>query len=113
MTMNAWRMCGYCRRQFLAYSSSSMGGEYLCPVHLRQMFAGFNPRQGDHVRTMDGPQTDWLVLAREGETLTVRPLGRPEVAAGSLQVAMCWPGFGSVTEAVRRGETIEEERGAS
>lgn len=101
------RICAAHGRNFwLGHDSRSFGGRFFCPAYLRDLFANFDPqpftppvigqREGEHqVRLIDGgwptPDTPYVVLAREGDILTVRPLGMPDHPTSEISVAACWP----------------------
>lgn len=92
---------------WLGHDSKSFGGRFFCPQYLRDLFASFDPQprpkeirygqpEGDHtVRLIDGgwptPDTEYVVLDRRGDLLTLRPLGMPEAPTTEVQVAACWP----------------------
>mgnify|MGYP001164613689 CR=1 FL=1 len=88
---------------WLGHDSKSFGGRFFCPQYLRDLFANFDPQprpkeirygqpEGDHtVRLIDGGDTQYVVLDRRGDLLTLRPLGMPEAPTTEVQVAACWP----------------------
>lgn len=104
----ALRSCAAHGRNFwMGYHSTSFGGRFFCPQYLRDLFANFDPQprpkevqygrpEGDHtVRLIDGgwptPDTEYAVLAREGDLLTLRPVGFPDMEPVHHRVAECWP----------------------
>lgn len=88
------RSCAVGGGHHAGYRSASFGGSYLCPKHLRQTFEGFDPRPGhpvhSRVKTFDG-DTDWCVLARDGDKLTLRRLGFPDSPVTVLPVSATRP----------------------
>lgn len=91
---------------WLGHSSRSFGGRFFCPQYLRDLFAHFNPQPfrspvigqpvGEHtVRLIDGgwptPDTQYVVLDRRGDLLTLRPLGMPDHPPTVISVHACWP----------------------
>lgn len=101
------RSCAAHGRNFwLGHDSRSFGGRFFCPAYLRELFEGFDPqpftppvmgqREGQHtIRLIDGgwptPDTHYVVLERQGDLLTVRPVGMPDIPPTEVQVAACWP----------------------
>jgi hypothetical protein len=61
---------------------------------LAKVFVSFDPRPRDVVRFIDGPQWEYVVLAVEGEMVTVRRLGFPEAPAAPVSVHCLYPGVG-------------------
>lgn len=86
MTYNTLRVCGACSKWFAAYSSGqdvpySQVPMYTCPKCHEKRMVGFDPQPGDRVLHVDyqhGPFSDLIVKERDGDTLTVYPLGDPE-----------------------------------
>lgn len=79
---NALRSCGGCGRSFLADNRNET---YYCPKCTKSM-PEFDPQpyatcggRPDKQMVKYGPMlTDHVVLAREGDMVTIRPLGFPE-----------------------------------
>ena len=92
---------------WMGHDSKSLGGRFFCPQYLRDLFEHFDPQprpkgvpygqsEGDHtVRLIDGgwptPDTQYVVLDRKGDLLTLRPVGMPEAPTMEVPVAACWP----------------------
>lgn len=109
MTRAILRSCAIGGGHHIGHNSRSFGGQYFCPKHLRQLFEGFDPQPypaRDHrVRFINGPDTEWCVLAREGDTLTLRRLGFPDDPPTTAVVAQVYPAgypFHSVTSGCGR-----------
>lgn len=89
------RLCAGCNRDHLGYASYGGYNEpYYCPGCHAKRTAGFNPQRGDRVRHIDretGPFSNLVVLARDGDTLTVAPLGFPD-RRSNLHVGSVVPG---------------------
>ncbi|OFW65177.1 MAG: hypothetical protein A2135_08660 [Actinobacteria bacterium RBG_16_67_15] len=86
------------------HASRSLGGRFYCPGYLRDdLFRDFDPqpyRPGEanldqSVRLIDGgwptPDTSMCVLERNGDTVTIRPLGFPDAEPRTVPVSACWP----------------------
>lgn len=108
--MNVLRACAAGGGHHLAYSSASFGGNYYCPRHLADLMREFDPRPGDRVRAIDplgvGPmaayerlsrpggghyETDYAVVAREGDLVTLRFVAFPAEPQIQVSVAQLYP----------------------
>jgi hypothetical protein len=87
-----------------AYTSRSFGGRFFCPGYLREdLFRNFNPQpyrppvigepENDGVvRLIDGSDSLFIVVARDGDTLELRKLGLPDALTFTMPISACWPG---------------------
>lgn len=104
----SWRTCAAGGGDHLGHDSTSFGGKYLCPVHLWSLMHGFNPQPygtpggtDQTVKFIDGSlpgpmhaerhETVWCVWGRDGEMLTLRPLGRPDCEPITAHVNTVYP----------------------
>ena len=76
------RSCAGCGGHWAGHNSPSYGGDYRCRACRRKLVKGFDPQRGDHVRWVEshygGRDGEWQVLARDGDKVTIRRLGRPD-----------------------------------
>lgn len=99
---NVLRLCAFDNQQWLARSNGLPDGSYLCTLHMRQLFGAFDPQPNDVVRFMTkGYPGDWVVRARNDDTVVVRTLGFPEWPETITTVASLYPA--DVHSAIRRG----------
>lgn len=97
--MNILRSCAVGGGHHLGHNSRSFGGRYFCPKHLRETFHEFDPQPGDPVRNrvrfIDGGRGDaeLIVVARDGDQVTVRYLGFPDLPAQTASLAELWPSW--------------------
>lgn len=109
--MKYLRACAAGGGHWAAHNSSSFGGNFLCPKHQWSLMHGFDPRphgQGgtdstvrfidfDHGHDAHGSmhaeqmKQEWVVLARDGDTVTLRPLGNPDAPTREAPVALLYP----------------------
>lgn len=87
---NALRSCGNCGGSFLVHAANET---YICPKCTKSM-PEFGPQpyakcmdRPDKQRCRYGPRlTEHVVLAREGDMATVRPLGCPDAEPFTVHV---------------------------
>ena len=75
------RTCSRCSGFFLAHAAHYDDEPYFCPKCWPKFTEGFDPQAGDRVRDIDrmsGPFSEIFVVARDGDTVTVQPLGFPD-----------------------------------
>ena len=98
------RSCAVGGGHHLGHNSTSFGGRYLCPKHQRETFYNFDPQPCTHqigelirnrVRFIDGGRGDaeLIVIARDGDQVTVKVLGFPDLPAQTVPLAALWPGW--------------------
>lgn len=102
MSYNVLRSCAAHGGHHLAYSSRSFGGSYFCPAFLRAMFEDFDPQpyencQGQpdrqRVHMIDDPyKSDYVVVARDGDNVTIRSLAFPDQEPVTVSVHNLYPG---------------------
>lgn len=83
------RCCAGCGGSFLGYTTGGFG--FYCGPCAKRHGEGFDPQPGpgkwQTVRLCsDKNPRDYVVLAREGQILTLRPLGRPDVPSVEMHV---------------------------
>jgi hypothetical protein len=77
----------------VGYTSRNFGGAYYCPKHLGMLMDGFDPQVGDRVRPISGPSwREYIVVGRDGDNVSVKILGRPEVEPVCIRVGNLYPG---------------------
>lgn len=86
------RSCAAGAGHWIGHDSKSLGGRYFCPKHTTELFAGFDPKPNDSVRQIDGSQREYVVLGRDGDYVTVRPLGLPGYPLERVSIHSLWPG---------------------
>jgi hypothetical protein len=97
------RSCGIGGGHHAGYASKSFGGTYYCPKHLRMFLEGFDPQPRDRVKPIDGPSwREYIVMARDGDSVSVKILGRPELEPETFSVRMLYPGDASHVFANRK-----------
>lgn len=98
------RSCAVGGGHHLGHNSKSFGGRYFCPKHQRETFYNFDPqpytgRVGEpvcnRVRFIDNArgECELIVIARDGDRVTVKALGFPELPARTVTLAELWPGW--------------------
>ena len=87
------RLCAAGNTMWLAYSSSRPDDSFYCPAHQRALFDGFNPQPNQTVRYIDGGRAhvQYVVLARVGDQVRLRPLGRPDAESHYTSVSTLQP----------------------
>lgn len=99
MTGTPMRTCAGCSGFFLAYASKFA---FFCPKCSREQWDGFDPQpyrvvqeQGrgyDRQRCRDAVTgRELCVLDRDGDDVTVRPMGRPDMEPWTVHVANLMP----------------------
>lgn len=76
------RTCAGCGGIFLTWAVIRDGDPYFCPECWTERTADFDPKPGDQVRDIDrmsGPFSDLFVVARDDDTVTVQPIGFPNL----------------------------------
>jgi hypothetical protein len=112
VTATPWRMCGFDRRQYLDHSGDLPDDGYLCPEHMAAMWAAYDPQpRGEVAIGQREPQSrvrlwtdrisEYIVLARDGDTLTLRRLGFPDDPSIQVPVRATLPA--DVHNAIVRG----------
>lgn len=94
------RFCATCSTVWAGHDSASFGGVYRCPACRARHMVGFDPQPNHVVRFIDGPQHEYVVLARDGKDVTVRRQGFPECPALTVSVRTLRPGPGGAEHAV-------------
>lgn len=106
--MNYLRSCTAGGGHWAAHNSTSFGGRFYCPLHLWSLLHGFDPQPDGHggtdttVRFIDGSvpsgwmhaerdETTYVVLARDGDMLTLRRLGFPNDPHVQAPVSAVYP----------------------
>jgi hypothetical protein len=75
------RTCAGCSGFFLAWGYVNPDDPYFCPKCWEKKTANFDPQPNDRVLDvgrMSGPFSQLFVVARDGDTVTVQPLGFPD-----------------------------------
>lgn len=91
LSNNMLRLCAGCNRNFLTYASHNPEDPFFCPKCWKVRTENFDPQPNDQVRDIDhmsGPFSSLFVVARDGDQVTVQPIGFPDrrrtVALGQL-----------------------------
>lgn len=102
MSYNVLRSCAAHGGHHLAYSSRSFGGSYFCPAFLRAMFEDFDPQpyancdgrpDRQRVKLIDDQySSEYVVIARDGDNVEIRNLGRPDLGTMTVSIAQLYPG---------------------
>lgn len=87
------RMCAGCAGSFATYAPGHWDDPYTCPNCLAKQ-PPFNPQPNDVVHLADNWRTQFVVLARTGDTLTIRRLGWPDGPISTVHVANTMPTAG-------------------
>ncbi len=96
MSGTPMRTCAGCSGFFLTHAARYADEPYFCPKCWARRTADFDPRQGDQVRDVDrtsGPFSDLFVVDRDGDEVTVQPLGFPDRrrTVPVAQLVRAWP----------------------